>query len=558
SRLVYTSRCPLCRLVSEAIHEDYKATHPEDGVAASHLNLVNVFWSRDAGPDCKGAFVMYGVRSCIVCFASDDLNISQATESFCLRAVVASELNYSRIWTWISTCAETHAASCGHGGITPISFDDAYPGLLVLRLIDVEEDRLIEASEILPYAALSYVWGGIATIRLTRANLEKMLQPGSLEEDNSEDLERGVKVMDNIYEQSQLTVIAATGHSAEAGLPGVRGNSRLQTQAVEVKKNTHRGVFVGLDQLLQSTVYQSRAWTFQEQLLCRRALFFVDNQVFFRCRQHTLSERTLQDIRNPQFEMSKHTASQNLTQLSWLEDPVKDYAGILEHCTARALTNQGDAQQALAGTMRRVGQRLGQDVVQGLPSGEMDSFLLFRSASGGGFSSRRRGFPSWSWAGWEQAVTSGYDDIVSNWPESQNWIVCRDGQSYPLLQFWTLTVYYRTRVENAFAGICTMYGNDGSSCGIVRVDGLESDIVSSGDDPWEFILLSEHSDEGQDQGLDAVYTIMLLEKHNGFAERRGLEYCSLSRIPLSYPPGPVWKEIILGWDNTDIERLGLR
>lgn len=338
---------------------------------------------------------------------------------------------------------------------------------------------------------------------------------------------------------------------------------------------------------------------FQEQLLCRRAMIFVDNQVFFRCRQSTLSERTSQDLPNPPLEMSKHGASQNLVQLSRLKDPVKNYAGVLEHYTARALTNQGDALHGLAGTMRRVGQKLGQEIVQGLPSGEIDSFLLFRSASGGGFSSRRRGFPSWSWAGWEQAVTFGYDDIVSNWPESQNWIVWYEkarsgatrllstysdvqsdhrsdlssrkyefgrrysldiahtaptqhqhqpiaGQRYSFLQFWTLAVYYDIRVENELAGIYTIHGKDSSNCGIIRVDGLESGSIVNGDHPLEFILLSEHSDDGQDEGLDAVYTMMLLENHDGFAERRGLGYCSLSRIGHSYPPGPLWKEIILG------------
>lgn len=291
---INTSKCPFCRLVAQAIHEDYKATRPEDGVAASRLNPVNLFWSEDTVPDGKGAFVIYGVRSCVICLASDDFDAPEVHNTFCLRTVVKPELDYPRMANWISTCAETHTVSCGSRQKTSISFAAAYPGLNVLRLIDVEENRLIEACEVLPYVALSYVWGGIPTIRLTRTNLEAMLLPGSLNElwlrlprtiqdtlclvrelglryvwvdalclvqNDPEDLERGIKVMDNIYEESKLTIIAAAGHNARAGLPGVRGNSRLQAQTMKVKKSTYLGVFVGLDQLLQSTVYQSRAWT---------------------------------------------------------------------------------------------------------------------------------------------------------------------------------------------------------------------------------------------------------------------------------------------------------
>ncbi|KAF6806673.1 hypothetical protein CSOJ01_08657 [Colletotrichum sojae] len=439
---VNTSKCPFCCLVAEALHEDYKATRPKDGVATSRLNPVNVFWFRDARPDGKGAFIIYGLRSCLIGFAFDDLDTPQATESFCLRTVARSELDYPRIANWISTCAETHAVSCGPGGSTPMSFAAAYPGLHVLRLID--PGSLKEAWPRLPRTIQD-------TIRLIRDLSLRHVWVNALclVQNNTDDLERGVKVMDNIYEQSRLTIVAATGHNAKTGLPG---------SSWTIKSSSVAG-----------------------NIPCPNA-------------PHKTSE-------TPPFEMSKHAASQNLTQLSWLDDPVKNYAGILEHYTSRALTNQGDALQALAGTMRRVGRKLGQEILQVLPSGEIDSFLLFRSASGGGFSSRRRGFPSWSWAGWEQAVTFGYDDIVSNWPECQNWIVC-SGR-------WRSIIVLELRMRSLESA--RYMGNDGSSCGIIRVDGLESGPVSSGDDPWEFILLSEHSDEGQDQGLDAVYTIMLLE-----------------------------------------------
>ncbi|KAF6809150.1 hypothetical protein CPLU01_15556 [Colletotrichum plurivorum] len=460
---VNASRCPFCCLAAQAIHELYKATRPEDGVAASRLNPVNVFWSRDAGPDGKGAFIIYGVRSCLICLATDDLDNSQATGSFCLRTVVRSKPDNPRMATWISTCAETHTVSCGPGWSTSMSFAAAYPGLHVLRLIDVDENRLIETYEILPYVALSYVWGGTAIIRLTRANLDKMLQPGSLKEawprlprtiqdtirlvrglglryvwvdalclvqNNTDDLERGVKVMDNIYEQSRLTIIAAAGHNSKAGLPGVRVNSRLQTRAVDVKQSTHLSVFVGLDPLLQSTVYQSRAWTsipgavaLSPSVSLRGQSSLLPVPATYPVRTH-LTRLPKPPIRDEQAcGLAKpHTA----IVAGRPGKGLRRHTGTLHRPRLNQPRRCAADVHALAGTMRRVGHKLGQEILQGLLSGEIVTFLLFRSVSGGGFSSRRHGFPSWSWAGWEQAVTFGYDDIVGNWPESQNWIVWYD------------------------------------------------------------------------------------------------------------------------------------
>jgi len=174
-------------------------------------------------------------------------------------------------------------------------FERAFPGLRVLRFIDVKRDRLVEMQNICQYVALSYVWGNVPNFRLTKANRRELLISGAIKtvwkmlprtikdaveltrklglrylwvdalcllQNDREDLELGVAVMDQVYEQSWLTIIAACGHDANAGLPGVRDGSRRESNlTVEVKRGIWLGVHTGLDLLFKHSVHNSRAWT---------------------------------------------------------------------------------------------------------------------------------------------------------------------------------------------------------------------------------------------------------------------------------------------------------
>lgn len=83
-----------------------------------------------------------------------------------------------------------------------------------------------------------------------------------LVQNDPDDTARGVKVMDEIYERSWLTIVAASGHSANAGLPGVREGSRYPSTAIPVTEDVSLGIFVTLDRLLKCSVYETRAWTY--------------------------------------------------------------------------------------------------------------------------------------------------------------------------------------------------------------------------------------------------------------------------------------------------------
>jgi hypothetical protein len=68
--------------------------------------------------------------------------------------------------------------------------------------------------------------------------------------------------MNQVYERSWFTIIAACGYDADAGLTGVQEGSRKMSKlTLEVNEEISLGVYTSIDQLVKGTVYNSRAWT---------------------------------------------------------------------------------------------------------------------------------------------------------------------------------------------------------------------------------------------------------------------------------------------------------
>ncbi|KAF2175368.1 hypothetical protein K469DRAFT_535481, partial [Zopfia rhizophila CBS 207.26] len=81
-----------------------------------------------------------------------------------------------------------------------------------------------------------------------------------------------------------LTIVAAYGDNADAGLPGVSDIPRKRQQRSTQFRNfklttTPRNAF----QALLDSPWYSRGWTFQELLLSGRLLAFTEEQMLFLC-----------------------------------------------------------------------------------------------------------------------------------------------------------------------------------------------------------------------------------------------------------------------------------
>ena len=110
--------------------------------------------------------------------------------------------------------------------------------------------------------------------------------------------------MHKIYGKAVLTIIAAHGEDAYAGLPGVRTGTRrgtlstLDLEHIQISSRTYVRMFttdlnIGLkENYLSNCKYLTRAWTFQKSFLSTQTLIFTQKQVYWECATRTWCEET--------------------------------------------------------------------------------------------------------------------------------------------------------------------------------------------------------------------------------------------------------------------------
>lgn len=386
--------------------------------------------------------------------------------------------------------------------------------------------------------------------------------------------------------------------------------------------------------------------SFQESSLSRRMLYFVDNKVFFKCHRSEFGETVDAKFENPDVKYlgprSLHEAKVALdsgSQRNMTHDGgtvelfyYRQYVGNLSKYTSRALGDQGDILRAMAGIMRRDSELMGSSMLEGLPVRALEPFMLFSGRN----LRRRRGFPSYSWAGWIGGIKVSIDpmfgltlcDLVwifwykltpgsptaeRVWEEDPDLAFCSDmmcengrgissflfsrlGLStsrkepaisylgpplrYPILQFWTVSVFFEASNFDVFDQSTNLTGSDGTLCGDVKFDGFEETTFFDENTQFELLLISgggstgpegepstPTSDGGQFEWLlfsgDGpllpgtnptepksyleYFNAMVIEwMESGVAERRGSGRVEKDAIMKSLAPGPVWKEILLG------------
>jgi hypothetical protein len=92
------------------------------------------------------------------------------------------------------------------------------------------------------------------------------------------------------------------------------------------------------------------------------------------------------------------------------------YTAAVELYTRRSLTEPSDILNAFEGVERVLQDHMDTSMHFGLPSGLLDSALLWESSQ---LLRRREGFPSWSWAGWVGEIQWNFTENVGN---VQSWI----------------------------------------------------------------------------------------------------------------------------------------
>jgi hypothetical protein len=202
----------------------------------------------------------------------------------CISTFKSSLLDYRQIKHWLKHCEGAHR-SC---------FRKARPARPTKELfvVNVISKSIVVAPEFCRYLALSYVWGGASQMRLSEDNVDMFAQTNSLREeyltatiqdamvltenlgeqylwvdalcivqDSDAIRQQTIQDMDRIYNESVLTIVAATCTSANDPLPGV-SKHRVWTQWYQqISPNLTLSAHFDYKDFIQGSKYNERAWT---------------------------------------------------------------------------------------------------------------------------------------------------------------------------------------------------------------------------------------------------------------------------------------------------------
>ncbi|KAL1616425.1 hypothetical protein SLS56_011416 [Neofusicoccum ribis] len=367
---------------------------------------------------------------------------------------------------WIHRCDDWHVDTCRSARYQKLDV------VKFLRVVDVHKKCLAYISSYSRYFALSYVWGKAKTLQTTRQNLKQLEQDGALSSQEAprtirdaiavvsrigeryiwidalciiQDKDSGEKPvllrqMDKIYGNAYVTIVAAVGDNANVGLPGISSeNPRSVPQRVLSYGNGRRLAIsqspfenrLGqhLEKEKNTCVWNQRAWTFQERLLSRRHLIFLEEGVHFNCRSMTWTE----DVAAEKGETNRHYQMFDFEGVTdedrWfsgisrkgsqprkkdeytLRGPDATFPSFVDYCSLvsnhlqRDLSYEEDVINSFSGILSSLSHAFG-SFYYGLPEVFFTLALLWQPR----YLCRRRlntttkqvamELPSWSWAGW--------------------------------------------------------------------------------------------------------------------------------------------------------------
>ena len=370
---------------------------------------------------------------------------------------------------WLHECESRHGPECNEHG-----WAIAMEKPTFLRVIDVQDYciKSVTESTNCRYIALSYVWGRVKMVKLLYSNMESLMRKDGLLEvlhelpqtitdaievvkamgerylwtdalcilqENTEESLEQISYMDRVFSGAVCTIVAAQGATANSGIEGIRQHYVPQVGQPASQQRWLQQVQVGLkgdlsliaplgaqNHQLDDSVWNIRAWTFQERLLSRRLIVFTHGQMIWHCRKMICREdMSVQDSGVPypplqwlslkpqhigvdtgskwidgSTEITRHGATRLVRSVVFAE-----YTRAIEEYTHREISYESDVLNAFAGLLHIFSRFFGCKTLLGLPEGLLDVALLWKPTRQ---LQRRIGFPSWSWAGWVGRVA--YDE----------------------------------------------------------------------------------------------------------------------------------------------------
>ncbi|PPQ96059.1 hypothetical protein CVT26_004691 [Gymnopilus dilepis] len=479
------AHCPFCRLILVALGGDIPSVEdgepvivtmswntdgpkPDENAPWSHIPQVRIL--RPYARKQNGGYVNRKGNNMfpeITMLANDAPTPSKA---FLLR-FIPDQIDFDIVRNWLHMCSVWHGAACDRSEMLQNQLQDPASSIPHFRLIDVVDNCIVQAPRGAKYATLSYVWGRIdpsTILRCLKENHVALAEPGSLllpenhgripltirdaiqvtrelrlrylwvdslciiQDDSGPGGSKmsAIANMDLVYGGAYLTIMAATGTDANAGLPGLRPGTRGTTQPIEeVLPELRLGFRESHLNYLNDATYFTRAWTFQEQRFTKRTLLFIGGQVVYQCRRtNAWREDVFFEERTAKFgSVASHDRDIN---------DIGQYEGLIQSYSGLSLTFDTDIYHGFAGLARYFSTALRAELCHGIPDAYFDWFLLWYPLE----VQRRRGTaPSWSWSGW----------YGQSWPNMWNWYTRDRAKVRKALRYRTWIIWYQRKAHDS-------------------------------------------------------------------------------------------------------------
>lgn len=438
----------------------------------------------------------------------DPTRIEDSSMVTSFRQPILSCIDLALVQNWLNDCLDHDSCKnnrvAQQDNMAQIFYTSGF------RLVDVIEGRLVEKTEPCKYIALSYVWGQAASFGLCtkKENLSTLSQPSSLDRSHTQDgvskrlprtiadaisfcrlighrylwvdslcivqndpdeKRRLIHGMNSVYENADLTIIALSGVDADAGLAGIspRGpdtdNCGREHVFHEINGISSIGIGrISLIEQIQCSHWNARGWTYQEQLLSPRKLYFASGEVFYECGCRTLREgyafETLKGSarlgapwygRNLSDDPLDDVQPQNMLKMLGASNPQRldmEFQKIVSVYTRRNLKEPGDILHAFTGVYNRFylssdRDSLGISALQGLPMRCFSRALLWYTPNQ--CHTRRRDLSgasqsTWSWVSWITPVDFACS-MRPSFPTTRTRIFHVAWEPLSLVEEWCLT-----------------------------------------------------------------------------------------------------------------------
>ncbi|EUC45494.1 hypothetical protein COCMIDRAFT_95381 [Bipolaris oryzae ATCC 44560] len=368
-----------------------------------------------------------------------------------LPASSGDQVSYpSRIRQWIEVCNSSHGDICIPKPISQQPQND-----VPQWLIDTHDQCIVPGTSADHYLALSYTWPETRdsstpaprSLLLDAASIVDLQTPGCFSSSAIAEILPGVirhamsvtaalgerylwvdrlcivqndagtldqvTRMDKIYAGAYLTIIAAAPdamYQSDQLLEWPRFDMFLKRSKTSVLNRDQ--VVRTMDyryQALRESRWATRGWTFQEQILCKRAVVFTEKGIFWDCQCCMWDGADLEpgqdyETISSSTDMGKRFATRWWPDFSFYVDLICPYNG-------REFSYPQDALLGFSGVLSALSRSFPGKFISGIPSIFLDHVLLWqpfeiaqRRVDRGSPSSTSKGvssLPSWAWCGWQ-------------------------------------------------------------------------------------------------------------------------------------------------------------